>query len=70
MADEQPNGNGKGNLKIKFLSIVVAALVWYAISSNIIDITNIGGKSNGKAKTEESLTDEAGAKDKNATDDQ
>ena len=70
MANEQPNRNGKSNLKIKFLSIVVAALVWYAISSNIIDITNIGGKSNGKAKTEKSLTDEAGAQDENATDDQ
>ena len=70
MANEQPSGNGKSNLKIKFLSIVVAGLVWYAISSNIIDITNIGGKSNGKAKTEKSLTDEAGAQDENATDDQ
>ena len=67
MADERPNGNGKGNLKIKFLSIVVAALVWYAISSNIIDITNIGGNSNGKSKDEKSLTDQAG-QDQNATD--
>ena len=67
MADEQPNGNGKGTLKIKFLSIVVAALVWYAISSNIIDITNIGGNINGKSKDEKSLTDQAG-QDQNATD--
>ena len=69
MADEQPNGNGKGNLKIKFLSIVVAALVWYAIDSNIIDITNISGDFIGKSKGESSLTDQAG-QDQNASDPQ
>jgi hypothetical protein len=67
MADELPNG--KSNLKIKFLSIVVAALVWYAIDSNIIDITNISGNSIGKSKDEKSLTDQAG-QDQNASDPQ
>ena len=67
MADELPNG--KSNLKIKFLSIVVAALVWYAIDSNIIDITNISGDSIGKSKGENSLTDQAG-QDQNASDPQ
>jgi hypothetical protein len=67
MADELPNG--KSNLKIKFLSIVVAALVWYAIDSNIIDITNISGDSIGKSKGESSLTDQAG-QDQNASDPQ
>jgi hypothetical protein len=67
MADELPNG--KSNLKIKFLSIVVAALVWYAIDSNIIDITNISGDFIGKSKGESSLTDQAG-QDQNASDPQ
>ena len=35
MAGEPPNGNGKGSMRIKILSVVVAALVWYVITKNI-----------------------------------
>lgn len=39
MAGEPPNENGKGSMRIKILSVVVAALVWYVITENITIIT-------------------------------
>jgi len=64
MADEPTNGNGKGNARIKFLSVVVATLVWYVISENItINIFNNPGQDKG----EKPLANQA-AQDKNATD--
>ena len=63
MAEIKPSE--KGNTKIKFLSVVVAALVWYVITKNITIITS-PSNSNGKANNEKSLADKA-AQDTNAT---
>jgi len=72
MAGEPKNGNGNGNakgtLRIKVLSVVVAALVWYVISSNI-HIPIISGVQPAAPTNEKSLTNQA-AQDENSTDNQ